>query len=253
MFDEELEKRIGMDLACRAYLYDLLHEVFGGDCSSDSIARYFGKQTREMIAHEAVALSDCSREANNRRIVGNGARTLEQCTEAALAYIDLRQGAVHESPSEYAAEMKSDYAKLFQIPGDSYVSSWESPYVGTEQALFQCSTLNVREAYHAAGLKLQAERHFPDDHIAAMMEYLAYMGTRAYDCFADGRDAECVRALRTSKDFLTSHVLTWIVAFANKVIEKDTRGYYAAFAQAATVVAHVDDVRLDLLIGRIGK
>ena len=253
MFDEELEKRIGMDLACRAYLYDLLHEVFGGDCSSDSIARYFGKQTREMIAHEAVALSDCSREANNRRIVGNGARTLEQCTEAALAYIDSRQGAVHESPSEYAAEMKSDYAKLFQIPGDSYVSSWESPYVGTERALFQCSTLNVREAYHAAGLKLQAERHFPDDHIAAMMEYLAYMGTRAYDCFADGRDAECVRALRTSKDFLTSHVLTWIVAFANKVIEKDTRGYYAAFAQAATVVAHVDDVRLDLLIGRIGK
>lgn len=253
MFDEELEKRIGMDLACRAYLYDLLHEVFGGDCSSDSIARYFGKQTREMIAHEAVALSDCSREANNRRIVGNGARTLEQCTEAALAYIDSRQGAVHESPSEYAAEMKSDYAKLFQIPGDSYVSSWESPYVGTEQALFQCSTLNVREAYHAAGLKLQAERHFPDDHIAAMMEHLAYMGTRAYDCFADGRDAECVRALRTSKDFLTSHVLTWIVAFANKVIEKDTRGYYAAFAQAATVVAHVDDVRLDLLIGRIGK
>lgn len=253
MFDEELEKRIGMDFACRAYLYDLLHEVFGGDCSSDSIARYFGKQTREMIAHEAADLSDCSREANNRRIVGNGARALEQCAEAALAYIDLRQGAVHESPSEYAAEMKSDYAKLFQIPGDSYVSSWESPYVGTEQALFQCSTLNVREAYHAAGLKLQAERHFPDDHIAAMMEYLAYMGTRAYDCFADGRDAECVRALRTSKDFLTSHVLTWIVAFANKVIEKDTRGYYAAFAQVATVVAHVDDVRLDLLIGRIGK
>ncbi len=253
MFDEELEKRIGMDLACRAYLYDLLHEVFGGDCSSDSIARYFGKQTREMIAHEAVALSDCSREANNRRIVGNGARTLEQCAEAALAYIDSRQGAVHESPSEYAAEMKFDYAKLFQIPGDSYVSSWESPYVGTEQALFQCSTLNVREAYHAAGLKLQAERHFPDDHIAAMMEYLAYMGTRAYDCFADGCDAECVRALRTSKDFLTSHVLTWIDAFANNVIEKDTRGYYAAFAQVATVVAHVDDVRLDLLIDRIGK
>lgn len=253
MFDEELEKRIGMDLACRAYLYDLLHEVFGGDCSSDSIARYFGKQTREMIAHEAVALSDCSREANNRRIVGNGARTLEQCAEAALVYIDSRQGAVHESPSEYAAEMKSDYAKLFQIPGDSYVSSWESPYVGTEQALFQCGTLNVRAAYHAAGLKLQAERHFPDDHIAAMMEYLAYMGTRAYDCFADGRDAECVRALRTSKDFLTSHVLTWIVAFANKVIEKDTRGCYGAFAQVATVVAHVDDVRLDLLIGHIGK
>lgn len=253
MFDEELEKRIGMDLACRAYLYDLLHEVFGGDCSSDSIARYFGKQTREMIAHEAAALSDCSREANNRRIVGDGARALEQCAEAALAYIDSRQGAVHESPSEYAAEMKSDYAKLFQIPGDSYVSSWESPYVGTEQTLFQCGTLNVRAAYHAAGLKLQAERHFPDDHIAAMMEYLAYMGTRAYDCFADGRDAECVRALRTSKDFLTSHVLTWIVAFANNVIEKDTRGYYAAFAQVATVVAHVDDVRLDLLIDRIGK
>lgn len=253
MFDEELEKRIGMDLACRAYLYDLLHGVFGGDCSSDSIARIFGARTREMIAREAKALSNCGRKASKRRIAGDGARTLEQCAEAALSYIDSHQAVVSESPFEYAAEMKSDYAKLFQIPGDSHVNSWESPYVGTEQALFQCSTLNVRAAYHAAGLKLQAEGHFPDDHIAAMMEYLAYMGACAYDCFADGRDAECVRALRTSKDFLTSHVLTWIVAFANKVIERDTRGCYGAFAQVATVVAHVDDVRLDLLIGRIDK
>ena len=253
MFDEELEKRIGMDLACRAYLYDLLHGVFGGDCSSDSIAKIFGEQTREMIVREAAALSDCGGERQNRHIVDDRVRTLEQCAEAALACIDSNQAIVSESPCEYAAEMKSDYAKLFQIPGDSYVSSWESPYVGTEQALFQCSTLNVRAAYHAAGLKLQAEGNFPDDHIAAMMEYLAYMGARAYDCFADGRDAECVQILQDSKDFLTSHVLTWIDAFANNVIEKDTRGYYAAFAQAATVVAHVDGVQIDWLIDRIGK
>ena len=114
--------------------------------------------------------------------------------------------------------------KLFQIPGDSYVSSLGVSLRGRRAgSCFSAARWNVRRAYRAAGLKLQAERRFPDDHIAAMMEYLAYMGTRAYDCFADGRDAEMrYRALRTSKDFLTSHVLTWIVAYA---IQGNRKGY----------------------------
>ena len=58
MSDQQLECRIGMDLARRAYLYDLLHAVFGGDCSPDCIAKLFGAQAREMFSCEAAALSD---------------------------------------------------------------------------------------------------------------------------------------------------------------------------------------------------
>ena len=221
MPDQQLESRIGMDLARRAYLYDLLHAVFGGNCSPDFVSKLFGSQAREMFICEAAVISDG----------------------------DLSSDAV----AALAPEMEGDYAKLFQIPGDCYVHMWESPYVGTEQTLFQCSTLDVRAAYHSAGLKLQAEKQFPDDHIAAMLGYLSCMGSRAYEAYADGRDSECRKALQDSKAFLEAHVLTWVNAFAQKVIERDARGLYAAFAQGIVMVAHVDSVQLDWLAGHIGE
>ena len=249
MPDQQLESRIGMDLARRAYLYDLLHAVFGGNCSPDFVAKLFGAQAREMFSCEAAAISDGDPFVDGGRVLAKMDCTLNDCAREVLACYDERGGLSSDAAAALASEMKGDYAKLFQIPGDCYVHMWESPYVGTEQTLFQCSTLDVRAAYHAAGLKLQAEKQFPDDHIAAMLGYLSCMGSRAYEAYADGRDSECRKALQDSKAFLEAHVLTWVNAFAQKVIERDARGLYAAFAQGTVVVAHVDNAQLDWLAG----
>ena len=89
--------------------------------------------------------------------------------------------------------------------------------------------------------------------VAAMLGYLSCMGSRAYEAYADGRDSECRKALQDSKAFLEAHVLTWVNALAQKVIEQDARGLYAAFAQGIVMVAHVDSVQLDWLMGYIGE
>lgn len=253
MPDQQLESRIGMDLARRAYLYDLLHAVLGGNCSPDFVAKLFGSQAREMFTCEAAVISDGDLSVDSKCALAMMDRSLDDCAREVLACYDEHGGLSSDAVAALAPEMEGDYAKLFQIPGDCYVHMWESPYVGTEQTLFQCSTLDVRAAYHAAGLKLQAEKQFPDDHIAAMLGYLSCMGSRAYEAYADGRDSECRKALQDSKAFLEAHVLTWVNAFAQKVIERDARGLYAAFAQGIVMVAHVDSVQLDWLMGHIGE
>ena len=253
MPDQQLETRIGMDLARRAYLYSILHAVFGGDCSPDFATNLFGAQTREMLAGEVAALSDEDLPIDAAHIPGKMDCSLDDCAKGALTCCDEHLDPSSDAAVALASEMEGDYAKLFQIPGEQYVHLWESPYVGTEQTLFQCSTLDVRAAYHAAGLKLQAEKQFPDDHIAAMLEYLSFMGSRAYEAYADGHDSKCRNALRDSKAFLEAHVLTWVNAFAQKVIEKDDRGLYAAFAQGLVMVSHIDAVQLDWLMGHIGE
>ena len=48
-------------------------------------------------------------------------------------------------------------------------------------------------------------------------------------------------------------MLTWVNAFAQTVIERDARGLYAAFAQGIVMVARVDSVQLDWLMGHIGE
>ncbi len=253
MPDQQLEIRIGMDLACRTYLYDLLHSVFGGNCSVEFVAKLFSTQTREMFARESAALSDEALSLDAGCALGKIDRSLGDCAKEVLMCLDEHQDLSADALAALAAQMESDFTKLFQVPGDSYVHMWESPYVGTEQTLFQGSTLDVRAMYHAAGLKLQAERQFPDDHIAAMLAYMGCMGTRAYEAYADGLDAECRKALQDTKAFLQAHLLTWIDALAADVIEKDERGLYAAFMQAVVVLAHVDAVQLDWLMERIGE
>lgn len=257
--DEEL---LGMDLACRAYLYSLFHVAFAGKHDGAALANLFGSRAKELFERANEwrfdASAAASKAANLDVRVGKDERSLDECADELLGCIDAHAWVSVsvesssadwvETPStsldELSSAMKSDYDMLFQVPGERYVRPWESPYVNVEGTLFQESTLDVRSFYHEASLKLQAEQHFPDDHIAAMMDYLGKMAQRSYDAFADGNDGECVELLAKQRDFLRAHVLTWVDAFAGKVIENDMHAVYAAFAGGMAVLAHADEVFL---------
>mgnify|MGYP004670378905 CR=1 FL=1 len=127
MPDQQLEIRIGMDRACRTYLYDLLHSVFGGNCSTVFVAKLFSAQTREMFAREAATLSDEGLSLDAGRTLNKIDRFLGDCAKEALMCLDEHQGLSADALAVLAAQMESDFTKLFQVPGDSYVHMWESP------------------------------------------------------------------------------------------------------------------------------
>lgn len=207
MPDIEQQQTIGMALANRAYAYSAFHMAFGEEPSEETLQLLYGAQLRDILAQAGIALDDaCS---------GQDVQAL-------------------------AEEMKSDFTKLFDVPGPTYVHSWESPYIGKESMLFQESTLDVRNYYHAAGLKLQAERHFPDDHIAAMMDFMGTDAAAAYEAYADGDDAKVAKMLQLQNDFAEKHILNWIDKFVAKVQEQDAHGYYAAYAQAMAAYVKAD-------------
>lgn len=236
MENKEQESRIAMTLAYRAYLCGMFHALFGGGADDSFAERLFSGNTQDALAwlNERV----CSDVAVAGKSVGASGRTLGECVEEAISCVSqhMRTGDVADA----AFAMRDDYPKLFQVPGDAYVRPWESPYINADGMLFRGSTLDVRSYYHQAGFKLQAEKHFPDDHIAAMMDYMVRTCQRAYGTFAEGDDAAVEETLRVQSDFMCEHVLTWVDAFADKVIQNDVRAYYAAFAGAMAAFAHVD-------------
>ena len=85
MPDQQLESRIGMDLARRAYLYDLLHVVFGGNCSPDFVAKLFGSQAREMFTCEAAVISDGDLSVDSKCALAKMDRSLDDCAREVLA------------------------------------------------------------------------------------------------------------------------------------------------------------------------
>ena len=118
MPDQQLESRIGMDLARRAYLYDLLHAVFGGNCSPDFVAKLFGAQAREMFACEATVISDGDLSVDGGCVLAKMDRSLDDCAREVLTCYDERGDLPSDAVTALASEMEGDYAKLFQIPGD---------------------------------------------------------------------------------------------------------------------------------------
>lgn len=232
----EKEGRIAMALARRSYLYNLFHRLFAGAADMEMGGRLFCVETLdtlnwlsglmilgEGLASESLALSRL---------------TLGDCIEEAISCV--ARHADKKDQEKAVAIMGEDYPKLFQIPGDGFVRPWESPYVNPEGTLFCESTLDVRTFYHDAGLRLKEERRFPDDHIAAMMDYLGRTSQRVYESYADGDDVSAVTVLRTQKEFCRRHLLTWVDEFADSVVRNDIRAYYAAFAGAMSAFAHVD-------------
>lgn len=236
MESRDQESRIAMTLARRAYLCGVFHTLFGGGADKAFAEQLFSKNTQEALAWLSEQV--CADAVLAGKSIGVSGRTLDECVKEAVSCVDQRMRVGDVAGAAQA--MQDDYPKLFQVPGDAYVRPWESPYVNADGMLFRSSTLDVRSYYHDAGFKLQAEKRFPDDHIAAMMDYMVRMCQRAYEAFADGDDAKAAEALRVQDDFMGKHVLTWVDAFADKVVQNDTRAYYAAFAGAMAAFVHVD-------------
>ena len=241
MNGKDKENQIAMTLARRAYLYGMFHVVFGGGVNKVSAAQLFGENTAGALAWLAGQVA--ADEGLSEKNVGLSLRTMTECVAEAVACVG--EHSEGDAVSKAVVAMEEDFPKLFQVPGDSYVRPWESPYTSTDGMLFRGSTLDVRSFYHQAGFRLQTEQHFPDDHIAAMMDFMVRMSQCVYEAYADGRDENAVKTLRTQSDFLRKHVLTWVDAFADEVIRKDIRAYYAAFAHVDA--AHVEKLAAELL------
>ena len=176
MDSKDEEKRIAMTLARRAYLYGAFHVVFGGGVHEASAAQLFGENTAGALAWLAGKVA--ADEGLSEKSVGLSLRTMTECVAEAVACVG--EHSEGDAVSKATVAMEEDFPKLFQVPGDSYVRPWESPYTSTDGMLFRGSTLDVRSFYHQAGFRLQTEQHFPDDHVSAMMDYMARMSPVSY-------------------------------------------------------------------------
>lgn len=227
-------------LSHRTYLYQLMHVVFGAKPTAEAVQAACAPLTVEAFedaAHVGRALEETSVQHEAGR--GSDGSRLSSLDRMCAYLRETAQGDCAQSES-FVDELGCDYDALYRIPGKRFVRPWESPYVGPDETLFQQSTLDVRAWYHREGYELEAEQHFPDDHIAALMDFMARMSKRAYDAYADADDDEAARIVAMQSDFLGQHVLTWVDEFAEKTAEHDSRGYYAAFARGMADFAAVD-------------
>lgn len=81
--------------------------------------------------------------------------------------------------------------------------------------------------------------HFPEDHIAMMMQFLACLADESYEAFADGDDARVRELLGAQQAFVLAHVGEWLEAFNEELYRKDESGVFFQIGRIAARVCRV--------------
>lgn len=223
MEDKEIET-LGMRLANRTYIYRMMHIIFGAIPTAEELDLVGSDDFRQALTYAA--------DVADSQELRNAAQTAAEV------------GEKKDDPA-FVDALHTEYQRLYMVPGTNYVYPWASSYEGGENMVFRESTLDVRKRYAEWGFEAELKGHFPEDHVAMMMDFMANLSQGAYDAFAVGDDAKVRDILQSQDTFTLVHLGQWMSEFAERTEKHDRTGVYAAFAKAMVAFVGADGDFID--------
>jgi len=150
--------------------------------------------------------------------------------------------AVGALPAEPAAALRAlevEYTYLFisavpHVPAPPYASAY------TEQGLLMGEPAEAAlVAYRQAGLALAEDYRDLPDHVAAELEFLAWLGEQALAAQEAGDEELAGTRLAQQQAFLEQQLQLWLPRFCRRVIEAARLPFYRELARLATALLAV--------------
>ena len=157
--------------------------------------------------------------------------------QAAAELAELLAVCEGEGAEAFAREVHRDRSYLFYMVGSSHTSPYESVYRSDDMTMFGPHTLEVREAYHAAGVQFDRAATEPDDHAGLEFAFCAHLLGRAAagDC----------GALAACRAFLAEHLLVFGPTYLHNLGLRAKGPFYRC-------VAAIAGAALESLAGALG-
>lgn len=172
----------------------------------------------------------------------------EHLFEEAFKVLEQVALALQDKPEQILDKLNSEYTYLFIGPNALPAPPWESVYLSKEKALFQESTLKVRQAY----LKYKfLPANYPreaDDHLALELDFMAHLSQMAQEYIENGQIEKMKEVLADQKAFLNDHMLLWIDDFAKDIQKSKTHYLYPAMAELTRHYLKIDAALIEELL-----
>lgn len=208
---------LGELLACRAYLYELFHKLFGGEPDAELLDVLLGAVTADAV--DAYAADDETMAALQRFLAGLAAR---------------------EHRPVLLEEAHDEYMRLFIGPGTLPTLPWESPYRTNEPSVFQEGTLAVRALYRAHGVEPKLVQRVPDDHVSLLCAFAARQADAALEAFRASDMMRSAALLREQQAFASEHLAGWLPAYAKRARRSRTAVLYPQMIEALCAFSVLD-------------
>lgn len=195
-------------LECRLQAFDVLRRTFLEEPTMKFLAEF---KEEEMVATFPFA---CESE-----YMVKGVELLNQF----IMNNNLSCEKVHNS-------LHWDYTRMFIGPYELPSPPWESAYLTEERLLFQEVTLNVRRAYLKYSFLPKDFGHEADDHLGLELDFMFQLTQLAINELEKENIAGYLQILQDQKSFLEEHLLKWVPALSDKVVESATTDFYEGMA-----------------------
>ena len=105
---------------------------------------------------------------------------------------DLMQRS--DAEGEDAERLRQDHMRLFTGPGKALVSPYSSVHLNVSGLVFESETLQVRDFYRRFDVEHSRHGKEPDDHVAAELQFLAFLAQGALEQMQRAHHAAAGRA-----------------------------------------------------------
>jgi TorA maturation chaperone TorD len=203
-------------LSARQYLYTLFQSLFGNEPSDEQFAAIdvgLVEQAYGVVPGDTAKI----------------AKLIDKLSEAKNSPLSL----------------KDEYTRLFIGPSKLPAPPWESIFTGKESALFQRSTLEIRNFYRSQGFISAEYPHVADDHLAIELDFLAQLAGRAFEALGAGEARTAREALEAGREFLVGHLLVWVGRFTQDLEASQKGAFYPVVAQTLVEFAIKDALLIE--------
>jgi TorA maturation chaperone TorD len=123
-------------------------------------------------------------------------------------------------------DLMQEFTRLFIGPYP--IPLYESVHRSETGLVMQQETLAVRRKYLEAGLIVNPEQSFPDDHIGAELEFVFYLCQKA----ARAEEPEAREALlKMQQNFIRDHLMVWVSPLCDRLFQEAQSAYFKGVAK----------------------
>ncbi len=177
-------------------------------------------------------------------------------SDAAVAPLQACAAQARDT-ADIEEEARREFMNLFKVPGGQYIAPYESVFRDTRDIggrkvqglLMGQSAIDVQKWYQLAAIEISKEYKDLPDHIALELNYLAHLCGKEQQFVAAGDDSKLTRSWEMERDFLKTHIVSWIDAFRDKVHEKSRHIYYRTVADLTVTFTGRDLATLEGVVG----
>ncbi|MDS9472713.1 molecular chaperone [Sporosarcina pasteurii] len=235
------QEELNYILRARQFIYDILARFFVEEPSKEYLT-YF-------VENELVNIFPFVEESKG----------IEEAIEDIKAY--LKEHDVIHNDDDYE-NLHWDYTKMFIGPLELTAPPWESVYVRKDRLLFQENTVAVQRKYEEFGFVIRDQNLEAEDHVGFELNFMFHLNELCIETIekAEPHAISYLSYLIDQQEkFLENHLLAFIPAFSEKVIENADTQFFKGMAKLLDAYLKLDQAilreiaKLDVAITTDGK